>query len=194
MKRKLLTLASVAALTTVLSAGITSAQAADFSYNFVEGSLQDIDINGTDSEAATFSGSFDIAPNLNIIAGYRAEQISTPAGFSDIDADTLTLGLGYHAPVGDNTDLTASLSAISKDMDYVGDDTGFGVGVGIRHQINDAIEIGAKVDYVDIYDADDTTLEINSRFAVSDNVSLGLAYSTSQEEVDTLSAGVRFEF
>ena len=194
MKSKLLTLVSVAALSSTLALGVGAAHAADFNYNYVEGSLQDIDINGTDSEAATLSGSFDVAPNINIVAGYSAEQISTPAGFSDIDVDTFKLGLGYHAPVGDNTDLTASVTAISKDMDVVGDDTGYGVGVGLRHQINDAIELGARVEYVDIYDADDTTLEINSRFRVADGVSLGLAYSTSAEEVDTLSAGVRFDF
>ena len=190
MKNKLLTIVSIAAL----SVGINSAQAADFNYNYVEGSLQDIDINGIDSESATISGSFDITSNINLIGGYSAEQISTPAGFSDIDADTLKLGLGYHAPVGDNTDLTASFTAIRIDMDFVDSDTGYGIGIGLRHQINDVIEIGARADYVDIYEADDTTLEINSRFAVSDSVSLGLTYSTSTEEVDILSAGVRFDF
>ena len=194
MKRKLLALVSVTAIASTLAIGSNSAKAADFSYNYIEGSLQDIDINGTDSDAATLSGSFDIAPNINILVGYSAEQISTPSGFSDIDVDSFRLGIGYHAPVGDNTDLTASMTAISQDMDIVGDDTGYGLGLGLRHQVNNAVELGARVEYVDIHDVDDTTIEIDSRFTIADGVSLGLALSTSSEEVDTLSAGIRFDF
>ena len=190
MKTNLLTAVSIA----VLSAALSTANAADFNYNYIEGSFQDIDLNGVDSEAVNFSGSFEIAPSLNIIAGYSNGEITTPRGFRDIDFDSMSLGLGYHAPIGDNTDLTANLKVINQDMDFIGDDTGYGVGVGIRHQVSDVVEIGTRIDYADVYDADDTTFQVNSRFFLNDATSLGLSFSTSAEEVDVLSAGVRFNF
>ncbi len=191
MKNLLRTVASIA----VLSATLSAAQAEEFNYNYVEGNYQDMDQNGVDSDAWGISGSFDIAPNLNLITAYSIGEIVTPDNVDDITVDTIEVGLGYHAPLNAKTDMTANLKAVYQDMDNaVGDDTGYAVGFGIRHQVNDTVEIGANISYQDIYDADDTTYELNSRFAVNKDVSLGLAVSTSENELDTVSASMRFNF
>lgn len=190
MKIKLLSSISIA----VLAATLSTANATDFNYSYVEGAYQDIDLNGVDSEAFDFLGSYDVVPGFNVIAGYATGKTDNMAGGSDLDFDTLSLGLGYHAPVAENTDFTANLKLIKQDMDLVGDDTGYGFGIGVRHMLTDTIEVGSNIDFVDIYDADDTTFRVDSRFFVNKEISLGLAYSTSSEEVDIFSAGVRFDF
>ncbi len=191
MKNLVRTVASIA----VLSVSMSTAYAEGFNYNYIEGSYQDTDQSGVDVEAMSLSGSFAVAPDLNIVAAYSIDDVTTADNTSDITVDTIELGLSYHAPINAKTDLTTHVIVVYKDTDTaLADDTGYALGFGVRHQVSDIVEIGANISYEDIYDADDTTYELNARFTVNKSVSLGLTASTSDENVDTVSAHVRYDF
>lgn len=102
--------------------------------------------------------------------------------------------MGYHSGISPTTDLTANIKLLEHNNDLAGDDTGYGVGLGIRHMLTDKVEVGSNIDYVDVNDVGDTTFKLNSRYHLNDRVSFGLSYSTSSESNDALTGGVRFEF
>ncbi len=176
----------------LLAGFLASAQAADFDYNYVQVEYQDRDLDGLDGDAFRFSGSVDLGDRFNLLGSYATGEVTT--GPWDLDFDELSLGIGFHAPVADSTDVLATLQAVSHDQDAVGDDTGYRIGLGIRSQLADNVELTAGVDYLDIYDRDDTTFTIGSRFYLNKATSLGISYSSSSEDVETFSGGLRIDF
>jgi len=190
MKTKLLATLSIAALASMVS----MAQASEFSYNYVEGTYQDIDADGINGDSYKLSGSYGINPSINVIAEYTDGQLDNPLGGSDLEFDQTVVGLGYHTEVSNKTDFTANIKLVDQNSDVAGDDTGYGVGVGIRHMLTNKIEVGSGIDYVDVSDIGNTTFNINSRYHLNDKLSFGLSYSTSEENSDIISGGVRFDF
>jgi len=190
MKIKLLSTISIAVLIGMMS----TASATDFKYSYIEGAYQDIDLDGLDGEAYKVSGSYNLNSNINVIGEYTNGEITNPMGGSDLNFDEAAIGLGYHTGISSATDFTANIKLVAHDNDLTGDDTGYGVGVGIRHMLTDKIEVGSNIDYVDVNDIGDTTFKLNSRYHLNDRASFGLSYSTSEESNDIISGGVRFEF
>ncbi len=187
MKIKLLSTISIA----VLIGGMSIASASDFKYSYIEGVYQDVDLDG---EAYKISGSYGLNSNINITGDYTNGEITNPAGGGDLNFDEATIGLGYHTGISSATDFTANIKLAEHDNDLTGDDTGYGIGVGIRHMLTDKIEVGSNIDYVDVNDIGDTTFKLNSRYYLNDRASLGLSYSTSSEGNDIILGGFRFDF
>jgi len=185
MKKQLV----VAAL---LSGFLAPAQAADIDYNYFQVDYQDRDLDGLDSDAFRFSGSLALGDRFNLLGAYQTGEVTV--GARDLDFDQMSLGVGFHAPVTDSTDVVATVEAVSHDQDEIGDDTGYRLGVGIRNRLADTIELTAGVDYLDIHDQEDTTFTIGSRFYVNEVTSFGIAYSNSSEDVETFSGGLRIDF
>ena len=177
----------------VLAAMAFNAQAADFNYNYVEGAYENYDIEGTDADAGKLSGSYAMTPNLNIIGEYAVGDIDNPAGGSDLDFEETAIGIEYHTPIAPKTDLTSNLKYINQDIDSV-DDDGYGVGVGVRHQLTDKVEVDANIDYSDIDNSDDTRLKVGARYYFNKSISAGVGYSTSKEDVDIVSTNIRWSF
>ncbi len=190
MKTKLLATVSLSLLMGVAA----TANATDFNYTYVEGSYQDIDADGLDADSYKISGSYAINPKMNILADYEDGSIDNPIGNNDFDFDKTSIGLGYHSGISSKTDFTANVKLIDVSHDLAGDDTGYGLGVGVRHRLTDKIEVGSNIDYVDVNDNGDTTFKLNSRYYLTDKTSLGLSYSTSSDSVDVVSGGIRYDF
>lgn len=190
MKTKL-----IYSLTSVVLAGAAfNAQAADFNYNFVEGSYEHYDLDGTDADAGKLAGSFEMTPNLNIIGEYAAGNIDNPTNGSDLDFQNGAVGLEYHTPIAPKTDITTNIKYINQDIDTGNDEDGYSAGVGVRHSLNDKVELDANIDYYDIDNSDDTRLKVGARYYINKSISAGLGYSTSREDVDTVSTNIRWSF
>ena len=190
MKTKL-----ICSLTSVVLAGIAfNAQAADFNYNYVEGSYEHYDLDGTDADAGKLLGSYEITPNLNIIGEYAAGNIDNPADGSDLDFQDSAIGIEYHTPIASNTDVTTNIKYINQDIDTANDDDGYSAGVGVRHMLNDKVELDANIDYTDIDNSDDTSLKVGARYHINKSISAGVGYSASKEDVDIISTNIRWSF
>ena len=190
MNTKLLTTVSVV----VLSGMLASANAATFNYNYVEGAYEDIDRDGSDGDDFRVSGSYDISPHFNILAEYATGDFDNPLGGSSLDTDEFAIGVGYHTEIAPTTDFTANVRVVDQDIETVVNDTGYGVGVGLRHMFTNNIEGDVNVDFVDVDNFDDTIFKVGARYHFNPVVSAGLAYSTSVEDIDVISGNLRWSF
>ena len=193
MKTKL-----IVSLTSVVLAGaVFNAQATDFNYNYVEGAYENYDTENTDADVGKLSGSYAITPNLNIIGDYATGDIDNPSGGTDLDFEKSSIGIEYHTPIAPTTDLTTNIKYINQDIgsaDGSVDNNGYGVGVGVRHQLTDKVEANANIDYSDFDNSDDTSLKVGARYHFNESISAGVAYSTSREDEDIASTNIRWSF
>ena len=175
-----------------------SASAEGFDYNFVflgYGNADFDDFNA-DGDGFTLGGSFAINDSLHAFAGYDAVDLSSN-GF-DIDATRWNAGIGYNTSVADNMDMFARLSYESIDFNPPGpgsvDDSGYGLGVGLRYAASDAVELNAAINYVDYGDlGDDTSLEVGGLYNFTDAFAVGVSAEFSND-VSTFAITGRFYF
>ena len=71
--------------------------------------------------------------------------------------------------------------------------TGYGLGVGLRHKLMESLEVDANIDYINVND-DDTRLKVGARYYINEDISAGVGYSISTEDVDILSGNLRWDF
>ena len=185
----------ICSLSSIVLAGMAfNAQAADFNYNYVEGAYEHYDLDGTDADAGKLLGSYEITPNLNIIGEYAAGNIDNPTDGSDLDFQDAAIGIEYHTPIASNTDVTTNIKYVNQNIDAGNDDDGYSAGVGVRHMLNDKVELDANIDYIDIDNSDDTSLKVGARYHINKSISAGVGYSTSEEDVDIISTNIRWSF
>ncbi len=195
MKTKFIPSISAAVLAGIAFSGLaTSVHAADFSYNYVEGAYESIDLDGPDADVFRLSGSYELTPVLNVIGEYATGDVDNPAGGGDLDFEETAIGLGYHTGIAPQTDVTANVKLVNQDIDLAGDDTGYSVGVGVRHWLMDKVEVDANIDYIDVDDNDDTRLKVGARYYINEAISAGVGFSTSSEDVDVISGNIRWNF
>lgn len=121
---------------------------------------------------------------------------------SSIDLRTTSVGAGYRFSTSKTTDLygTVTLETLAVDVgNNDSSETGFGVGVGIRSMLTPAVEVDAKVDYLNIDSETVTRARASAFYFINNDLSLGLGYeiySPSDVELDinTLSATLRYNF
>ena len=142
MKRTLLALA--------LSTAALSANAADLNYNYVQGSYNSVDIDGTDLDGFGIKGSLKFNDSFYGIAGYESYSEGS-AGL-----DEYNIGLGYRWKVGAKTDWINELSYAndSADAGYYGNasDSGYRVATGLRSMVGENVELTGKLNYTDVGD------------------------------------------
>jgi predicted porin len=195
MKYKFITTIPSTVLAGIFISGLAgNVQAENFDYNYIQGAYESIDLDGPDADVFRLSGSYEFTPQLTFIGEYATGDIDNPTGGSDLDFEETVIGLGYHTELMRSTDLTANIKVINQDTDLAGDDTGYGLGVGLRHKLADNIEVNANVDFVDVNQNEDTSLELGARYYFSKAYSAGLSYSSSTEDVDVVSGNIRWDF
>ena len=168
-------------LFTALLALSASATAQDFDYNYLSLGYQRVNLDdGTfdvDGDGIGLNGSLEIGESYFIFAGYGMAEFEEQG--IEVDADTMSIGFGWHTSLSNNVDFVAGLSYEYIDVSALGlsvDDNGIGLGVGLRYAASDKIEINGGVDYVDYSDGgDDTTFGLGFLYGVSDNIDVGLS-------------------
>lgn len=164
------------------------------SYNYVEAGYVTGDVDGTDFDGFRIKLSGKIADAFYLFGDYEALETDTSPA---IEIDTITAGLGWRAALGKSTDFNAEVAFVNVDVEVPGfgsdDDSGYGLGVGIRHLITPQFEVGGNVDYVDVFDDDNTSFTALGLFHVTPALSAGISYTTD-DDVDAWTFGGRFNF
>ena len=165
------------------------------SYNFIEGSYIDTEIDDgldVDGDGFGLSGSVELGSNYFLTASYSTQDFDF-----GIDLDQKSIGFGGYMPLSDSIDLVGSLSYVDAEIDsrFGGaDDDGFGLGVGLRAQVAPNVELEGGINYVDLDDSgDDTSLALGGRYYFTEAFALGAGVSFG-DDVTSWNLGARFEF
>ncbi len=197
---------SLLALAVLANAGI--AAASDLSYNFVQGSYQqtEIDVDGfsLDLDGFGVTGSAELGDMFFISASFDAtsgDETLMDTRF-DVDSDTTTLGLGFHSAINDKLDFVAGFAKSSADIsvavdgfgEFDGDADAYLYSVGLRGMAAESVELFANAIYVDADEGEsDTAFNIGGQYYLTPALSIGMALQ-SADESDTTSLFARFSF
>jgi len=182
----------------ILLLGVFSAQAADFNYTYFDAAYGEVTIDDDfadiDGDGYSLSGSVAISDSIAIRAGYTDMSYDYA-----IDSEEILVGLEFHTPIGESTDLLLGLSVIRAEVsvDILGinvseDDTGNVISAGIRHKLSETVEINGGISRVDVFDDSDTQFFAGLLFDVTENVSIGLGIGRA-DDADSFSIGIRFQ-
>lgn len=190
---KTLKLTSCLGLASLLALPLQSF-AQDISYSFIQADYVHFDPDGFDSENGwDLNGNIALGESFYLLGNYGSVDLDIA------DFDTASIGLGWHTSLTDRTDflIEGSYQRIDVDSNFGSvDENGFGVAIGIRSNLNDHLELGAKLGYNDFGDdIDGFTGRVNALFKINSTWGLDLAYETDEDiDVDIISLGVRANF
>lgn len=180
----------------LLTLGLSvSASAADFDYNYFTlgyGTTDFDDIN-VDGDGFKAEGSFAINNRYHVFGNYDAAGLDF-----GIDATQFSAGLGLNHGLSDAVDLVARLSYEYAEVDAPlvasVDDSGIGLGVGLRVSASEQLELNAGIKYVDFGDGgDDTGFSAAGLYNFSDAFALSVGGSWS-DDISSYTIGGRFYF
>lgn len=182
MKRTALVLASLLALP-------FASQAADLSYNYLEADYVHVNPDDFDnSNGFAVRGSGALGDNFNVIAGWSKINIDTP--LVD-DLKSWYLGVGFHTPVNDKTDLFTDVSYVKN---TTLDADGYGARVGVRSALSPKFEGAAWVGYEKLDHVDGNgSLGVSGQYKFTQNFGL-VAEARVAENDKSFLVGPRLSF
>lgn len=184
------------AITAVLLLATASvAGAEDFSYNYLNlgyGVIEFDDVDA-DGDALGIDGAFAVAENFHLFAMYELGDFDF-----DIESTAYNLGIGYNQPVSETVDVVARLSYEYFEVDAPlfgsADDSGYGLGVGLRFSPSEQFELNGGIDYVDFGDSgDDTGFNAAALYNFTEAFSVTLRGEWT-DDVSSYTLGGRFYF
>ena len=153
MKKTTLFAAAIALVSAPVFAGqpMTSGPTS-FSYDFIDADwlYQGFDDDLDNGNGWSIAGSKSIGEAFFVNAGYA--QLDSGVAGLDINIDRITVGGGWHTPLADRIDLVASAAGVYTDVDGLPgdlDEWGYSVGLGIRAQLLDNLELFTNAAWVD---------------------------------------------
>ncbi len=168
------------------------------SYNFLQAGYQSVDLDAggdldVDGDGYGVGGSFEIGDSMYAFATYAKTDFDFNVDLSQINA-----GIGYHFGISGNTDFFADVGYVKAEVDASGfgslDEDGYSVGIGVRSNVSDLIELTANVNYVDFGGGGDSTaFGAGIWFNLTDSFALGLGGSVD-DDVTSYGASVRLYF
>ena len=180
-----------------------SASAAAEGFNYTYASLgygsTDFDLGpiDADGDGVIANGSFEFVDSFHVFGRLALTNVDSNAIPADVDTTQLSVGIGYSRSVSSTVDLVARLSYEEIDFDVDGpgaDDSGYGLGVGVRFAPVQDLELNGGIKRVDYSDfGDDTSLEIGGLYSFNDMWSIGLSGEFSDDvSLYTLSGRLYF--
>jgi len=194
-------LTNTIAISTLSLLSLTNASADTFNYNYAQAGysfINDFDID----QGIKISGSYDVAYNINVLGSYFISTSSDPKQADDVDLDVYTLGVGYHADISDTTDVLAEIGLFNTSADAkIGshtvnkDDSGYTLSAGVRHKLQDNIELQARFDHRNSDDITDNTFTLGGRYYFKSNWSAGLDFNTGADDgSESITGSLRYQF
>lgn len=157
VKKKLLSLA-------VASLFVAGTAQADLNYNYVEGGLGIWSPSGQTFIGPDLRASFAATEDIFIYGGFRFLT-------DDIDYTNFHVGAGYRFGINDKTDIWGGANIEYQKFSNGGSisDTGIALRGGIRHQLNNELELGGSLRLV-TGDFDYLGLNGHARYKLADNL------------------------
>lgn len=172
-----------------------SAGAEGFDYNYLQLDYTNLEFDdiSVDGDGFGISGSYAINPDWHVFAGYQGVGLDF-----GVDATMIGAGIGYNTELSPVVDAYARLSYQYIDLDAPGfgsaDDSGLGLGIGLRFAASQDLELNAGIEYVDFGDGgDDTGFSAGALWKFTDAFALGLGGSWS-DDVTAYTLSGRFYF
>lgn len=181
-------------------------------YSYFTAAWTNTEIDGEDlgsdpeGDGLSIGGSIAVTDMFHLFAEYDDSDLDVdgvPFGFDvDVGYQTLVIGGGANFGVSDTVDIVAQLAYVDVELtvDVAGfgsgseDESGYGLGAGVRAMVTDDFELNAGVNFVDLGDdADDTTFSLGAvyNFTPVFAVQGGLSFS---DDVSSYGVGVRLYF
>lgn len=146
----------------------------NFSYDFVEGGVAVYpSFNGQDFVGFDLRGSLTVAEDIFAFGGFKYLS-------DDVNLTALHGGVGYRMALDTETDIWGGVTLEYQEFDYPNvfngqsgsyDDMGIGLRGGVRHQVNNQLEIGGSARVV-TGDLDYVGVSGTARYAFRDNLRL----------------------
>jgi hypothetical protein len=172
-----------------------TAAAEGISYNFIQGSYGQVEVDDVDVDGDGFGveGSVALTERFHLFGGYTTADMDF-----GIDLNQLEAGLGFNSPLSDTVDLIASVAYVSAEVDAAGfgsvDDSGFGLGIGVRGMLTPAFEANGEIQYVDFGDGgDDTGFGAGFLYSFTDQFAAGASGDWS-DDFSSYQLNARFLF
>lgn len=177
----------------VLMLSSTMAMAEGPSYNYIQGSFQqwDLDGGGIDADGNGFAvgGSVAFGDSWHVFADYASAELD-----SFLDIDLIMIGGGYHVDLSSNTDVYAELGFAEADVQFFGDDSGIVYRVGVRSMLEPNLELTASLGKMDLGDVDfGTEFAAGLWYTISGNLAVG-AEARFADDVNRYGIGARLYF
>jgi hypothetical protein len=160
-----------------------TAAADDLSYSFVQASYGQIEVDDVDVDGDGFGieGSVALSDSFHLFGGYTTADMDF-----GVDLNQLEAGVGYNTPISEMVDLIASLSYVSAEVEAAGfgsaDESGYGLGVGLRAMLSPAFEVNGDIQYVDFGNGgDDTGFGAGFLYSFTEQFSAGLSGDWSDD-------------
>ena len=181
---------AVSALATIALA-LPGAALAEFSYNFLEGSFVDVEIDDSsvDGDGIRLEGSTQVGDTFFVSAEYEDYDFDF-----DIDGNVFELGGGYFHTMSPDLDFVATGQFVQVEVEDQ-DDDGLGIGGGIRARLADSLEVDAMLNWVDFDDiGSDTYVDLRGRYYFNDQFAVSLNFDIGSDTFDAMGIGVRYNF
>lgn len=167
------------------------------SFNYVEAGYQEVDFDvgggfDVDGDGFILGGAFEFNESFFGFLNY------SDIGFDfSVDLTQLEAGVGWQTGLSDNASFFATAGYAEAEVDAPGfgsvDDSGFTVGIGVRGNMSDLIELFAKINYVDYGDGDSTSFGGGIFFNITEQFALGVGAKTD-DDITGYGANVRLYF
>lgn len=166
-----------------------------FSYTYVEAGYftVDYDVFNESSDGFAFGASVEVAEYAHVFGSYSFENLEV--GGTDVDGNTLALGVGLHKAVHEKVDIVGEVAFLSAKAEALGQsetETGFGLTAGVRTMPVERLELDAAITYVDIVE-DDTNFGFGARGYVTEEFSVG-ASVVLDDDGNSYGLSLRYEF
>jgi hypothetical protein len=168
------------------------------SYSYIKASYQEweldtselgLGLSDIDGDGFGVAGSVGFGNSWHIFADYATAEFE-----SVVDIDLMTVGVGYHLGINDNTDFFAELGFAKGDIQFLGDDTGISYKIGVRGMVTPSFELFASIGEMDFDDIDiGAELAAGLWYTVSGNFALG-AEGRFADDITRYGVGFRLYF
>ena len=187
----------------LLPASNTMSQDISFDYVQVTYTFDTVDLGASADEiegnGIGLSLSLSFTPALALTFAVLDITFETFQGLNVDTAKATTLGVTAHIPTASGSELFANLSALKADIaatDNTGStsdsDIGYDANIGLRHLVNDKLELELGFSNVYVFDRGDNSFNADARLYIRKRLTLGIGYITG-DSVDSFSLNLRLD-